>query len=289
MSLEPLPFSLPPEASPEQSSPAVEKSYTRRLIQHASQKTREHNKVELIAGLLGAAVIAAATGAWGSVGLGVLAFVMTLVVLFVLYLLSSAKELDKQLRQELSSARLLLEEEKAKNTKPDIQGEVIEVFFDKSYSLIHSGPTDSEEFRHYHDFFFTVRVYVMNQGAATTIKGFKFVLRSNGNSKDGAKESLKDYFVERRENAYTFATGQIIQDALVDIEDLNDQPLEHSRNGWLRFGVEGIPEIKSDMEIELSVIDKKGDSHLLNSLPQLRWQQNSQDNYPQIVYIKKGW
>lgn len=166
--------------------------------------------------------------------------------------------------------------ERAKNAKPNIGGKIKEVHVSKHFSLLSKAISD--EF--YDGFYFAIRVYAANQGAATTISEFKFVLTSNGCSYIGEKASLEGYYIERRDDP-TFLLGvesHIAREDLTDIEDSNDEPLDHTRNGWLRFRVSTIPQAENDverqMEIELTAIDKYRTEYKLDSLPQSQWEKS---------------
>ena len=190
---------------------------------------------------------------------------------------------DTPAATEIASLKAQLEEEKAKNMKPDITGEIKEVFFESRFS-----PTSKvyDDF-FYANFYFWIRVYVANHRATTTVKEFKFTLRSNGRQQDGKKETLEGWHVQR----------QTVKEELIDIEASNDVPLEHSRNGWLRFIVSdvqesGIRHTEDDplpeMDIEIDVIDKDGTPHRLIGLPQSQWRENALWAIPRIAHITEG-
>lgn len=156
---------------------------------------------------------------------------------------------DTPAATEIASLKAQLEEA-VSNKKPNITGEIKEVFFKKHYSMASGAISE----HHYYDYDFFISVYVANLGAVTTIKNFKFILKSNGRPKDGDKMTLEGWRIQKQ-------TGR---DGLTDIEGSNDVPLEHSRNGWLRFIVSDVQESSiryseddpmPEMEIELYAID----------------------------------
>lgn len=177
------------------------------------------------------------------------------------------------LKAEIAALKSQLGEDNAKLASPDIQGEIKEVYFSKHTNL-DASMVVSNHF--YNDFYFTLRAYVANHGAATTIAEFQFFLISNGVRTKGEKALLKGYYIERYEDsANLFAVDdRVIEEALTNIESFNDDPLDHTRNGWLRFRVREIREAENEaeIEIELSAIDKLGTPHKLISLPQAQWQ-----------------
>ncbi len=142
--------SLPPEVVGDKSTD--EMSYTRRLLAHALQQTREHNKMELKAGLVAAIICAALVGAWGSLGLSALAFVLTLIALFFLHLFHSASGLDEVQRERLTertkerdSLKLRLEELTEQKLKFEVdwrQGRVFTIHDDSIFD-----PPEIEPFR----------------------------------------------------------------------------------------------------------------------------------------------
>jgi hypothetical protein len=188
---------------------------------------------------------------------------------------------DTSAATEIASLKTQLEEV-VNSKKPDIRGEIKEVFFDKDFSPASGAISD----HFYSDYNFFVRVYVANHGAATTIKEFKLTLGSNGRRQDGDRETLEGWYVQRQ-------TGK---EDIVDVEASNDVPLEHSRNGWLRFVVRDVQESRirygeddpmPEMELELYAVDKYENAHKLNDLPQSRWQENTSWTLPRAEHIKE--
>ncbi len=160
---------------------------------------------------------------------------------------------------ELSERIKELEEEKAARQKPNITGEIKEVYLEKwaNKELWQSDPKHM-----YFDYHFIVNTYLANHGAPTTIKQFNLVLKRG-----------RSYIGEKERDPNWRAWGE---KELVDIETLNDVPLEYTRNGWLWFVVIGVQENKrkSKMELELYAIDKDETSYKLITLPSSQWQRN---------------
>lgn len=184
------------------------------------------------------------------------------------------EETISTLKAEKDSLKSQLEEERANNKQPDISGEITEVHFDKIWNTVLYDGTHS-----YSDFHFTIRVYMANLGATTTIKEFRFVLTANGRTYKGERESLKGYCIQRQTTRD--------REPLIDIEDSNDTPLDHTRNGWLRFKVDDVQdaedESEQEMEIELEVIDKHGTSYKLDTLLPSQWTDDSKGQANKIV------
>jgi hypothetical protein len=184
--------------------------------------------------------------------------------------------LELQVRPDPTTQLLMAEG--AKNNKPDIKGQIKEVFFGKGIDLMSTYVISNHV---YDEFDFTVRVYLSNHGATTTIESFKFVLKSDGSTHEGEIASLKDSYIRR---------PNVADEKLIDANESNDVPLDHTRNGWLRFKVNGVREIKNEaeLEIELYAIDKYGIPHRLDGLPQSRWIENSWRNPERgrIVHMK---
>jgi hypothetical protein len=84
-------------------NPAPEKSYARSLFEYAWKETREHDKVELIAGLFVGTFFGWLIGGltWASAGWGFLIFVATLLTIFLIHLFRAPKHLFEQLQGEL--------------------------------------------------------------------------------------------------------------------------------------------------------------------------------------------
>jgi hypothetical protein len=164
--------------------------------------------------------------------------------------------------------------EKTKNEKPDIQGETKEVFFDQTFNV---ELFDGEH--NYEDFCFTINLYISNHRAETTIKEFKLALIARGRLCGGEKHSADGFYVQRRAG----------RERLIDVEESNDVPLKHSRNGWLRFVVIGveISENERELQLELDAIDKDGTSYRLISLPRSEWQKNSLQGIPRIIHERE--
>ena len=121
------------------------------------------------------------------------------------------------------------------------------------------------------DYHFIINVYLANHGAATTIEQFKLILKIGERSYDGERERDSHDVREGEKDWRAWGAGE-----LDDLEKSNDAPLEHTRNGWLWIVVKGIPsaDYKSEMKLELYVLDKDGISYKLDTLPQSQWQQN---------------
>ncbi|MBA3766738.1 MAG: hypothetical protein H0W99_07085 [Acidobacteria bacterium] len=134
MSLQPLPPSLPPE-QPEQSSSGIdsltapEKSYFEKRWEFAKQETREHKKVELMAGAIGAFATALVVGSIaGGIVAGVAAALLTaliaLLVIFLYHFFRAPSTFDRQLSEQLRAARLQVEQQEAKH-KLEIEGALL--------------------------------------------------------------------------------------------------------------------------------------------------------------------
>lgn len=116
MSLQPQQPSLLPEKLTKPSTAttdaltAPEKSYFERRWEYAKKETREHKKVELMAGSIGACITALVVGSRaGDVAAGVAAAVLTaifaLIAIFLYHLLRAPSALDAQLRRELEKEK----------------------------------------------------------------------------------------------------------------------------------------------------------------------------------------
>lgn len=115
MSLQRTPPSLPPQTlsepshTPVDSLPPLEKSYLSRLFEYASNKTREHQKVELIAGAILSVIVALVSGSAAGITSGAAAALVTLGatlgLIFFINFLTAPKALDKDLRERLRLAQ----------------------------------------------------------------------------------------------------------------------------------------------------------------------------------------
>lgn len=76
--------SLEPSLAPADGLPLSEKSYLRRLFEDASGKTREHQKVELIAVAIAASIAAFLGGASAGIASGIAAALLTLATVLVI-------------------------------------------------------------------------------------------------------------------------------------------------------------------------------------------------------------
>jgi hypothetical protein len=162
----------------------------------------------------------------------------------------------------------------------DIQGEIKEVFYEKDVSMDASFILSKDV---YYDYIFTVRVYVSNQGSPTSVERFNFKLCVNDQELIGERLSLKDFHIFR------IGTGQ---DKLIDIEEANDAPFEHTRNGWLRFLVRNVKAVGDYHEepkqvINMALIDKRKKTHTLAGLPQEQWKKTSWQYPERIVHDKQ--
>jgi hypothetical protein len=172
---------------------------------------------------------------------------------------------DTPLSKEIDSLKAQLEE-KAKRTKPDITGKISEVY-SEWWAIARQGDSNPMRF----DYHFIVNVYLANHGAVTTIEQFKPVLKIGEHSYDGERERNIHDVEDDEMNWRAWGANE-----LDDLEKSNDVPLEHTRNGWLWFVVKGVPNTKdkSEMKLELSVVDKDGTSYYLDTFPQAQWLDN---------------
>lgn len=169
--------------------------------------------------------------------------------------------------------------ERAKNAKPEITGAIKEVFFKQERADIRTvaQPSGETGFEVVVDFEFTVRIFVKNLGAPTTIEQYRYRLRLGDRIWEGEKLLLEGQgFHVQRGN---------LREPLKDIETMNDLPLDHSRNGWIRFRVNGAPAIKDATEMDIEVVDKHGTSHKLSRLQNSKWHESSQLADEQIVRL----
>jgi class 3 adenylate cyclase len=166
----------------------------------------------------------------------------------------------------ISSQTVLMEEEKAKRTKPDITGKIKGV-----YSEWWANAKPGDDGHVCFDYHFAVNTFVTNRGAKTTIEQFKLVLKAKERSYEGVREKEAHDVKENEINWRAWGA-----DELGDLEKSNDELLEYSRNGWLWFVVfcVGNVENKAEMEIELYAVDKDGISYKLDISPQPQWQRN---------------
>jgi hypothetical protein len=110
-------------------------------------------------------------------------------------------------------------------------------------------------------------VFLKNLGVKTTIETYRLALTVDGMTRSGERITLDDHY---------FRKPGIADARINDIEYRNDEPLEYSRDGWLRYIIRaafkglGHPE-KAQMHVELEAIDIKGISHPLDELPQSHW------------------
>jgi hypothetical protein len=171
-----------------------------------------------------------------------------------------------------SKERRELIAERVKNALPNITGRIKEVYFDRNWSTISFAISE----HNYDEYVFYVNTYIANHGAETSIEEYKFVLNVDGKPYLGERMTVENYYILRPGAAYK---------SLTDIENSNDEPLKHTRNGWLRFGFLSNPiqrvndesdeELeKRNIEIELDVIDKHGTPHRLEGLPPPKWVKN---------------
>lgn len=164
--------------------------------------------------------------------------------------------------------------ERSRNAKPQIQGDIREVFFVKEVDLDYCGGNAPDEYELFYGYRFIVRVYIANMGTATTLERFTFALNFGGKSYEGKKLAIRNPELQVKRSWGKW------NDSVIDIEDENDRPLEHTRNGWLRFIVRGVfagkgdNMIASDSVIEIVAVDKYGNPHPIRSLPQADWREN---------------
>jgi len=173
-----------------------------------------------------------------------------------------------EIREELR----LKGEGSATDERPDIRGEIREVFFERKFSLVgHALHNDTN----YGDYSFFVNLYLKNLGAPTTIERFSIEMQSGGRQYAANKFPIG-------EMQFAVTRPRRSPEAIVDIERSNDIPLDHTRPGWLHFEINAV-EDASEHKIDIKVIDKYGTSYSIGSKPVGEWKMDNEESREHII------
>jgi len=186
---------------------------------------------------------------------------------------------------QVISERDSLKKQFEKLARPDIHGELKEVLFEKEINLNTSLVISQDCYFYY---WFYLRLYIANEGAATSIERYRLVLKTKESIHEGQRLSLRGYSIHDAMN------GGLGVENLIDIEDQNDVAFEHTRNGWVCFGVPSVKSDKNDgsdeeMEIEVEVIDKTKTPHALGRSARHEWRENPRHHWPRIEPHRTNW
>ena len=154
---------------------------------------------------------------------------------------------EKHLSQmkEISELQGKFFAERSKNAKPNIYGEIKEIYFKGTSNGL----------------YITLRVLIGNTGSATTLQPFKLRFSLNGREHNAREENVTRYSVFRHIDRplWPSFTKEDEWEELTDLSKDNLEPLEpfRYREGWLRFR---IPKLVSYIrheggELTLEIID----------------------------------
>ena len=245
-------------------------SDARRYFDYARYKTRKHDKVEMGAGTIVGTLLGwlLGGGTWqGSIAVGFLAFFATLLVIFAFHWVRSPSAFHKAALIEAHSAKLLLEQEKARNAEPKLAGRIDCLEVDQAWDTENFGIDEENKCRLKASF--TLRVTLWNESAApTTVLGFRLhVLWTNGHHQ-AVELPVENYSVRyslprSEEWGYETKHRRLVafrQD--VEITNTNHQ------SGDLRFLARQIPSesseqasVRKDVIFRLEALDRKGQAH----------------------------
>lgn len=243
-------------------------SDARRYFEYARYKTRKHDKVEMGAGTIVGILLGwlLGGGTWqGSTAVGIVAFLATLLVIFTFHWIRSPSAFHKAAIVEADSAKLLLEQEKAKNAEPKLAGEII--CFDEE-TAIETGDNDVSQ-----NCFLTINLSLWNESdAATMVSGLTCELLWKETAYPAFRIPITGYYVQRTmpvpapwEKKYE-VTWVPLTEFPVDEEITNT----NYKNGWLRFFVGRLPletgkggVLDKALILRLGVLDRTRKPHMI--------------------------
>lgn len=182
-------------------------------------------------------------------------------------------------RRRLLAERQLLLEEKAKNAKPELRVEVLEVYSYLAFPLGQQSEQDKDKNELPADRFFTIRARVFNvRQTPTTLRFELWVQPPNANCK--TSKSSVDGLLFKYEKHTTAAQGDRISKTETVTEEMRDLETEcrtplvfgEGREGWLRFVLQKATNpMRQDIElITLAIKDSYGGTKVV-SVPPSEW------------------
>jgi hypothetical protein len=240
-------------------------SDARRYFELARYSTRQHDKGELMAGVVVGILVAALIGggSWLVTVLTALgAFGATLVVIFLIHWLRAPSAFHKQAQTDLKSARLLLEEEKERHKKAILVGRIICISTEERLNTYIETLNPTVE----HDYVITINLSVTNDSAVAAM-ATRFELTVNGY---GATELPADKCSVKRKFKIPGGPPHHVEWQSLTPFPLNVEITNTShQTGWLRFLVGLIRGLHVDHAsgIRLTVFDHRNEPHVIYEGP----------------------
>lgn len=163
--------------------------------------------------------------------------------------------------KELRVAQAELDEEKVKNTRPNIVVEIQEVYTESSVSATGIHPN-------YIDEYFTLKVHLVNEGRPVAIRRFQLYVNFDKGVKPISTTSLNYLAFERKQKVSKigvhYSTVETVQEALADLsQDKAIISRGDNREGWLRFVLTEVSskQLEKITGITLCVVDAESNVH----------------------------
>jgi hypothetical protein len=179
--------------------------------------------------------------------------------------------------------------ETAPSAEPQLAGKII--CLNTDITINQEGSRDGV------DCFFTMLANIWNDGATTTVTGFKFEVLWNGMDYPSVrKRGLEKFRVKYTlphdrpwERKYD-TEYETLQDFPVDTEISN----KNNGRGWLRFFIRGLPlevgtrDLDDALVMKLSALDRKGEPHLIYEGPPIPAMCGPIEERPTVTRFERG-
>lgn len=247
-------------------------SNSRRYFELARYTTRQHDKVELMAGAvvgIFAAILVGATTWFFTLLSGLAAFGATLIVIFVIHWIRSPGAFYKVVLAKATAAKLLLEQEKATNAEAKLAGRIDCLDHETAWDLERFGVDRATPLKL--KVTFTLNVCLWNESSvATTVSGFSLWLLWRDGQYQAHELPIDGYSVQR-----TFPRPEpqewgyeVRSEPLVEFPTNLEITNRNHTNGWLRFLARDIPSeaegdaaLSHELTWKLYAHDRKGQPH----------------------------
>ena len=232
----------------------------------ARYATRKHEKGEMIGGAVVGFVsgLLLGGGSWpGSLAVGIAAFLATLLLIFLVHWIHAPSAFYRHARAELGSTKLLLQQEQARNAKPQLTGDIECLEID-----LHPNIKDND-----YDCFLTFPLTLRNgSAAATMVSHFELELVFKDQPYVSIDEPVDGFYVEtrHRQPGKSGTTFEPHPEPLTAFPyDKQITNIGHLK-GWLRFSVGSMPPdavargyLLDEVVLKLTAFDSRREPHLI--------------------------
>jgi hypothetical protein len=252
-------------------------SDTQRYLELGRYATRRHEKIEMIGGAIAGFFLGWVLGGGGlawSLIIGLLGFLATLLVIFVIHWARAPSAFYKRALADAESARALLKEVQARSTRPEFVCRVIEIISESYMNTWQDRWFFKQGIRDYaYDCFAAIHLSVTNNSTmGAMISGFELEATWNDVPCTSTEALVEGYFVKRRVVRPAWG-GDPINKSKENWESLEPFPLNmeitntNYETGWTRFYLGTFPpdavtgDAPDSVQLRLKALDHRNESH----------------------------